>query len=115
MIRPIATSLPGMIRDEKMTVSPSPSLSSWLPEGDAAERRARLALPAGGDDQHLIARQAHRFVEADRRREILEIARRLGDAQDAVERAAGDAHLAPGLDRDPPDASAAARRWRRRW
>ena len=32
MIRPIATSLPGMIRDEKMTVSPSPSLSSWLPD-----------------------------------------------------------------------------------
>ena len=34
--------------------------------GDPAERRARFALPAGGDDQHLVARQAHRFVETNR-------------------------------------------------
>ena len=103
MIRPIATSLPGMIRDEKMTVSPSTSLSSCVPGGDAAKRGARLALPAGGDDQHLLARQAHRFVERNRRREILQIAGRLGDAQDAVERAPGDAHLAAGLAADPAD------------
>ena len=31
MMRPIATSLPGMIRDEKMTVSPSLSLRSCVP------------------------------------------------------------------------------------
>ena len=103
MIRPIATSLPGMIRDEKITVSPSVSLSSWLPDGDPAERRARLALAAGGDDQHILARQAHRLVERDRRGEIAQIAGRLGDAQDPVERAAGDAHPPPGLDRDLAD------------
>ena len=53
MMRPIATSLPGMIRDEKITVSPSPSFSSCVPPSDAPERGARLALPAGRDDQHL--------------------------------------------------------------
>ena len=69
-------------------------------ERDPRQRRARLALPAGGDDHHLVARQAHRLVEADGLGEIEQIAGGLGDAQDAVERAAGDAHLAPGLDRD---------------
>ena len=52
---------------------------------DPAERRAGFALAAGGDDQHLAARQAHGVVEADRRREVLEVAGRLRDAQDAFE------------------------------
>ena len=103
MIRPIATSLPGMIRDEKMTVSPSLELQLVCAAGDTAERRAGLALTARRDDQHFLLRQPHRLVEADRRREVLQIARRLRDAEDAVERAAGDADLAPGLARDAAD------------
>ena len=55
MIRPIATSLPGMIRDEKMTRVAFAELELVRARGDAAERGARLALPAGGDDQHLAA------------------------------------------------------------
>ena len=78
-----------MIRDEKIT--------------DAAERGARLTLPAGGDDQHLVPRQAHRFVEADRRRKIAQVTGRLGDPQDPIERAAGNAHLALRFQRDPAD------------
>ena len=68
-----------------------------------AQQRPRLTLPARGDDQHFVARQAHRLVEPDRRREILQIAGCLGDPQDPVERAAGNAHLAPGLTADAPD------------
>ena len=40
-----------------------------LAEGDPGERRARLALAAGGDDHDLARRQLHRLVEIDRRRE----------------------------------------------
>ena len=103
MIRPIATSLPGMIRDEKITVSPAASLSSWLPDGDPAERGARLALPAGGDDQQLLARQAHRLVEPHRLGEIAQVAGRLGHPENPLERAAGDAYSTAGLGRDPAD------------
>ena len=56
-----------------------------IAERDPAERGARLALPAGGDDQHFAARQAHRLVEADRLGEIAQIAGRLRDPEDAVE------------------------------
>src|SRR5206468_5264451 len=45
----------------------------------------------------------HCLVEADRRREVLEITRRLSDAEDALERAARDADLAPGLGTDASD------------
>ena len=68
-------------------------------ERDAGQSRARLALAAGGEDHHFIARQAHCLVEADRVGEIEQIAIGPGDAQDAVERAAGDAQLAPAFDR----------------
>src|SRR5579884_2962447 len=70
---------------------------------DAAERRARLALAAGRDDQHFALGKPHRLVEADRRREVLEVAGRLRDTEDTLERAAGDAHLTPGLPRYPAD------------
>ena len=83
-------------------------------DGDAAERRARLALPAGRDDQHFLRGQPHRFVEADRRREILQIAGRLGDPQDPVERAARRCTPAARSRSRPGRSSAAARRWRRR-
>src|SRR5207237_9377228 len=70
---------------------------------DASERGAGLALPARGDDQHLASRQAHRLVKADRLREVREVAGGLRNPQDAVERAAGDAHLAAGLPGDAAD------------
>ncbi len=69
-------------------------------ERDPRERGARLALPAGGDDQHLARRQFHRGVHVDRRREVLEIAARLGDLDDPIERAPADAELTPGIARD---------------
>ena len=50
-----------------------------------AQCRTRLALPAGGEDQHLSARQAHRCVEIDRRREILKIAIVLRHLDDPVQ------------------------------
>ena len=63
-IRPMAISLPGMSLDEKMTVSPSTSLSSCWPKAIRPSAARGLALAAGGDDHHLLARQAHRLVEA---------------------------------------------------
>ena len=100
-MRPIATSLPGICLDEKITVSPASSLIGCVPVGDARQRRARLALPAGRDDQHLVARQPHRGVGIDRVGEIRADSRvALRDLEDAVERAPGDAQLAPGLARD---------------
>ena len=80
-MRPIATSLPGICFDEKMTRSPSPSLMMWLSAGDPAERGIGLALPAGGDDHHLARRQAHRRLVIDRVGKVLEVTGRLGDPQ----------------------------------
>src|SRR6476659_2845926 len=71
--------------------------------GDSAERGSRLALPASGDDKHLALRQSHRLVEADRRREVLQIAGSLGDTEDPLERTAGDADLAIGFVCDAAD------------
>ena len=84
-MRPIAISLPGICLEEKTTVSPSVIAELVLAERDARERRARLALPAGGDDHHLARRQCIAVVEIDDLREIGEIADALGDAQDAVD------------------------------
>ena len=115
MIRPMAISLPGICFDEKITVSPSASLSSWLPKAIRPSAARGSPCPPVAMISTSLARQAHRLVEADRLGEIEQIAGRLGDLEDAVEGAAGDAHLAPGFDRDPADRLAAARRWRRRW
>src|SRR6185369_13392370 len=78
-------------------------LQLMLAERDPAQRGAWLTLAAGGDDQQFLARQAHRILEPDRLREIAEIAGGFGDPQDTIETAAGDADLAPGLDRHPAD------------
>ena len=45
-----------------------------LVEGDPGERRARLPLPARGDDHHLAPGQLHRLVEVDSLRKISQIA-----------------------------------------
>ncbi len=114
--RPIAISLPGIWRLENSTTSPSVRLDRVLLLGHARERRARLALPAGGDDQHLAARQAHRRVEIDRLGEILRGSRWPVPTSmiRSSERPATHS-CAPGLLGDVARASAAARRWRRRW
>ncbi len=65
--------------------------------GDTCQRRALLALPAGGDHQHLVLGQAHRLVGADRVGEILQIARRARHLDDPVERTPGHAQLAAGF------------------
>ena len=52
--------------DEKMTVSPSVELDLVVPNAMRAERGARLALPAGRDDQHL----ARAAAASPRRRSI---------------------------------------------
>ena len=68
-------------------------------ECDPRQCRAGLALPAGGKDHHLVARQAHGFVEPHRLGEVEQITIGLGDAQDAIERSTGNAHLSSGFDR----------------
>ena len=68
-----------------------------LAEGDPGERGAALALAAGGDDHDVARRQLHRRVEVDRLGEIGQIADALGDPEDPVERAAGDADPAAGV------------------
>ena len=103
MIRAIATSLPGMILDEKIDDIAVGKLELVRPRSNAAKRSAGLPLPAGRDNQYLAARQAHRFLEGDRRREIQEIAGCLGDAEYPFERAPGNADAATGLDRNPAD------------
>src|SRR3546814_20080589 len=43
--------------------------------GHARQSGARLALPAGRDDHHLLARQAHRLVEIDDLGKVAQITR----------------------------------------
>src|SRR3546814_16779408 len=54
--------------------------------GHARQSGARLALPAGRDDHHLLARQAHRLVEIDDLGKVAQITGLARDAQDPVER-----------------------------
>src|SRR3546814_6635000 len=68
--------------------------------GHARQSGARRALPAGRDDHHLLARQAHRLVEIDDLGKVAQITGLARDAQDTVERAAGDAPGPPRLTRD---------------
>ena len=65
MMRPTAFSLPGMVREEKITRSPLPKRHlGMLVLGDARERRARLALAAGAQRHHLVGRQMAVDVDA---------------------------------------------------
>ena len=57
--RPTSFSLPGMVREEKITWSPLSSVTvGMLRLGDAGKRGARLPLRPGAQRQHTIARQA---------------------------------------------------------
>ena len=56
--RPTGRSLPGITREEKIAVSPASSTRSRCsPVAMLGHRGARLALAAGADEQHLLARQ----------------------------------------------------------
>ena len=56
--RPMAFSLPGMAREEKITRSPRVERDlGMLVLGDARQGRARLALAAGAQGQDLVGRQ----------------------------------------------------------
>ena len=69
--------------------------------GDPRQRRHRLALAAGAEDQHLVGRQIHRRLWRDDRivgdREVAEVPR---DVHVLPHRAADHRDLAPALDRD---------------
>ena len=53
--------------------------------GDTRQGGARFALPAGGHDQHLAARQVHRLLHADDFGHGFQVSAGLGDADDPVE------------------------------
>ncbi len=58
MTRATAFSLPGMVREEKMTRSPRVSVTSGCSSSAMRDKRsARLALTAGAQRQHLVGRQ----------------------------------------------------------
>ena len=62
----------------------------------AGERRARLALAAGGERQDLVARQAIERVHAQERRHAVEHAAVARDRDDALDRPAENADLPSG-------------------
>ena len=137
MMRPTAFSLPGMVREEKITRSPFDERDvGMLVLGDARQRRARLALAAGAERQHLVGRQIAVGVDAAEVLDAVEIAGLARDLDDALHGAADHHDLAAGgarrvrdraqarhiggegRDRDAPGAPArSARRasWRRRF
>ena len=96
-MRPTAFSLPGMVREEKMTRSPlSSDMSRMLVCGDARHGGARLALAAGRQAHDLVALQIGELLLV----EVVEILRQIAgfDAHldRAVQRAAGDDEAAAG-------------------
>ena len=68
---------------------------------DARERRHRLALASGAEDEHSLGRELRGLVGVDERvlreRDVAEVAR---DVEVLAHRAADDDDLAPALDRD---------------
>ena len=116
MILPTAFSLPGMVRDEKITVSPAFNSARRMVVGsDARERRARLALAAGGEGQNPLARQALERApclktSAGRRASRIHERRRQRARSLAQE-------YRPAVRRRgrPRPQRAAGRRWKRRW
>ena len=105
MTRPTAFSLPGMVREEKITRSPRRERDlGMLVLGDARERRARLALAAGAERHDLVGRQIAVGIHRPEILHAVEIAGLARDLHDALHGAADHHDLA----------SAAARRVRDR-
>jgi hypothetical protein len=71
----------GDLRLRNSTTSPASSFNRVIALRDPGQRRARLALPAGGDDHHLAARQSSPLPNRSGFGRSLEIAGRLPDAR----------------------------------
>ena len=116
MTRPTAFSLPGMVREEKITRSPARERDlGMIVLGDARKRRARLALAAGAERDDLVRRQIAVDIDRPKILHAVEIAGLARDLHDALHGAADHHDLAVGGARRHPRPRAGARRWRRRW
>ena len=94
-MRPTAFSLPGMVRAEKITVSPRDSVTSgcWS-SAMRAKRRARLALAAGAQRHDLVGRQIAVGIHRPERLDAFEIAKFARNRDDALHRAPDHDHFA---------------------
>ena len=91
---PMACSLPGMMREEKMHgIARLEADIGMLVAGDAGQGRARLALAAGADHQHPLPRQMADILLRDEIRQVLEISRFLRRLHHAPQRAAHQADM----------------------
>ena len=73
MIRLISSSLPGMARAENTThVAGGEIDARMIVGGDTGKRGARLALAAGQDRDHLVARQVLEGLLVEERRHAVE-------------------------------------------
>ena len=89
IIRKIAFSLPGMMRELSTTVSPGFKVKMLVViDGHARQRRHRLALRAGNDNGDLVRRHLHDVLRTQQgrvgNREQAEIVRDLGHVQHAA-------------------------------
>ena len=86
-----------MVRDEKITRSPLPSVTSGCSSSaDARERRARFALAAGAKRHDLVGRQIAIGVDAAKVLHAFEIAGLARNLNHAFHRAADHDDFAPG-------------------
>ena len=98
MILPTAFSLPGMVREEKTTMSPGASVGDrMLVLGDARQRGARLALAAGRERRESCrAADGRSGSWPSKGRHAVEIAAFARDRDDPLHRAA-DHHDLPAV------------------
>ena len=88
-------------------------MRGMLVAGDAGKCRARLALTAGQQRHHLVARQVAVGLLVEERRRALEHAKFAGDVEDAAHGATDNDDVAAGLARRPARSTAAGRHSRR--
>ena len=111
----IVRSLPGMILALKMTVSPASSrIRGCWPPAIRDQGAARLALAAGAQIEHLLARQQVGFALIADRRDVLQVADLARRIDHPPHRAADHDSARPAA-RPRSIASPSAPRWRRSW
>ncbi len=75
LISRIAFSLPGMVREEKMTMSPGDSATVFISSRASLASAARaLALAAGADDDEVFARDEAVVLLGDEGRDAFHVA-----------------------------------------
>ena len=90
-----AFSLPGIAREEKITRSPRESATvGMVVLRDTCQRRARLALTAGAEREHLVRRQVPIDVDRAKILDPIEIAGLARDLYDPLHGAADDDYFA---------------------